>query len=81
MYMKLERKSMIMNGEKKDIGKEYRRYLYQNNKEEYKKERSKNIRGISKTFRNLRKDKKEEMDFLEEQTILSNKPEENGVEE
>ncbi len=63
---------MIMNGDKKVIGKEQRRYLYQNNIEEYKKERRKMIHGISISFRNLRRDKKEEMEFLEEQTILAN---------
>lgn len=69
---------MIMNIEKINNDKEQRRYLYENNKEEYKKEKRKFVREISKTFRNLRQDKKEEMELLEEQTRLANEPEENG---
>lgn len=69
---------MMMNGKNKNEEKERRRSLYENNKEEYKKERKKFVRGVSKTFRDIRQSKKEEMELFEEQTKWSNEPEQKG---
>lgn len=58
--------------------KEQRRLLYQTNKEEYKKQREKFVRGVSKNFRNIKRDNQEEMIYLDEQTKLAYEGEENG---
>ena len=66
-----------MNDRNKSKEKERRRYLYENNKEEYKRERKKFVRGVSKTFRDIREEKKKEMELLEEQTKLAYELEES----
>ena len=60
--------------------KEQRRLLYKTNKEEYKKQRKNFVRGVSKTFRSIKNDKREEMLFLDEQTKFANECEKNGEE-
>lgn len=65
---------------KKVMEKEQRRLLYETNKEEYKKQRKKFVRGVSKTFRSIKNDKREEMLFLDEQTKFSNECDKNGEE-
>lgn len=63
---------------KKAMEKEQRRLLYENNKAEYKKQRKNFVRGVSKTFRNIKKDNQEELLFLDEQTKLAYECEKNG---
>ena len=65
---------------KKAMEKEQRRLLYETNKEEYKKQRKNFVRGVSKTFRSIKNDKREEMLFLDEQTKFLNECEKNGEE-
>lgn len=48
--------------------KERRRALYMQDKKAYKKERERFVRGVSKTFRTIAENKRDEMLYLEEQT-------------
>ena len=64
----------------KAMEKEQRRLLYETNKEEYKKQRKNFVRGVSKTFRSIKNDKREEMLFLDEQAKFANECEKNGEE-
>lgn len=70
-----------MSNNKKQDEKENRRYLYEHNREAYKQERKKFVRGVSKTFRNLLENRKDEISYLEEQTKSACDLEENGEKE